>query len=527
MADDDDSKDDALREGVPTEEQTEDALRSNHDANSDDAGNRRVVLTEADNKRIRRKTDKVILVILVWVYFLQILDKTILGYSAIFGLQEDTNLTGNQYSLVGSIAPIAQLAWQPFSSILIVKIPHRILVTCLVLGWGIAQACTPLCHSFGGLLADRFFLGLFEAGCLPLFSIITAQWYRRSEQPLRVAAWYGTNGLATIVAAILSYGLGMINSPVLAPWQIIFLFTGLLTVATVPFIYIYLDNDVKSARFLSPLEREQCTERLRANQAGSSNPGHIKWPQITETFLDIKTYLFLAMSFANNLGAQVTNTFGPLILSGLGFDKYTTTLLNMPFGFIQYTIILLVAWAAIRFRHKALALVIILVPILTGLVMLYLLPRDKSETPALLVGYYFLAFIFGCNTLIVSWILANTAGETKRSVMMSLYNAASSAGNIVGPLLFKESDKPAYLPGLRSTLGVYCAMIGVVGLQVGNLMILNKMQGRRRVRNRKPRDIRDYSMEHRYQAGEESEMLGQKAFEDLTDRENDEFVYVY
>ena len=40
----------------------------------------------------------------------QILDKSVLGYGAIFGLQQDTGLKGNQYSLVGSIAPIAQLA---------------------------------------------------------------------------------------------------------------------------------------------------------------------------------------------------------------------------------------------------------------------------------------------------------------------------------------------------------------------------------------------------------------------------------
>lgn len=193
------------------------------------------------NKRICRKTDKVILSILIWVYFLQvkqatflftrssgtssntppiqILDKTILGYGALFGLQTDTNLVGNQYSLVGSIAPIAQLAWQPFSSILIVKVPPRILMPAMLLGWGIAQACTPAAHNFGGLMACRFILGLFEAGCLPLFSVITSQWYRRSEQPLRVAAWYGTNGLATIVAAALSYGLGHIDSPHLESWQ--------------------------------------------------------------------------------------------------------------------------------------------------------------------------------------------------------------------------------------------------------------------------------------------------------------------
>ena len=90
---------------------------------------------------------------------------------------------------------------------------------CLCLGWGIAQASMAACHNFGSLMAARFFLGLFEAGCLPLFSIITSQWYRRAEQPIRIAAWYSTNGLATIVAAAISYGLGHINSSVFRPWQ--------------------------------------------------------------------------------------------------------------------------------------------------------------------------------------------------------------------------------------------------------------------------------------------------------------------
>jgi len=174
-------------------------------------GDERIVVTEEDvcsvylkngtspsdsfqNKNIRRKTDKRILSILVWVYLLQILDKSVLGYGAVFGLQIDTKLVGNQYSLVGSIAPIAQVCVQPFTSYLIVKVPHRILMPSLVLGWGIAQTCMAACNSYQTLLVARFFLGLFEGGCLPLFSVITTHWYRRAEQPLRVAAWYGTNG---------------------------------------------------------------------------------------------------------------------------------------------------------------------------------------------------------------------------------------------------------------------------------------------------------------------------------------------
>ncbi len=89
----------------------------------------------------------------------------------------------------------------------------------LILGWGIAAASMAACKNFPSLLAARFFLGLFEAGCLPLFGVITSQWYRRAEQPLRVASWYGTNGIATIVASGLSFGLGHIPSHLLRSWQ--------------------------------------------------------------------------------------------------------------------------------------------------------------------------------------------------------------------------------------------------------------------------------------------------------------------
>jgi len=304
--------------------------------------------------------------------------------------------------------------------------------------------------------------------------------------------------------------------------------TGIMTIITVPFIYWKLDDDVSSARFLTPKERAQAHERLRANQTGASSRD-LKWSQVWEAFADIKTYLFIGMALANNLGAQVTTTFGPLILSGLGFDQYRTTLLNIPFGVIQYAVILATAWAAVKMRWKSVTLLLMLIPILAGLVLLYILPRDKSHTPGLLVGYYFLAFIFGCNTMIVSWILANTGGQTKRSAMMSLYNAAASIGNVVGPLLFSEVDAPAYLPGLRSTMAVFTAMVGIVILQAANLFLLNKKQMRTRVQNGKPAQIHDHSMEDEYVDIRADNVggIGGRAFEDLTDRENDEFVFVY
>lgn len=357
----------------------------------------------------------------MWVYFLQILDKTVLGYGATFGLEQATHLTGNEYSLVGSIAPIAQLAWQPFSSFLIVKVPHRILMPTLCLGWGIAQAAMAACRNYGDLLAARFFLGLFEAGCLPLFSVITSQWYRRAEQPLRVACWYGTNGLATIVASALSYGLGHIPSATLESWQIIFLFVGLVTIVSAPFVYWKLDNDIPSARFLTEEEKPKAIERLRANQTGTGSR-EFKWPHLWELALEPKTYLWIGLAMLNNVGASVTNTFGPLILNGLGFSPYKTSLLNMPFGAMQLIVILFASWAAQRFKIKSLFLFLLTLPVIAGAAMLYTISHTKAHEGALLAAYYLLAFLFGGNPLIVSWIVANTAGTTKKSVVLSLYS---------------------------------------------------------------------------------------------------------
>lgn len=86
--------------------------------------------------------------------------------------------------MAGSIHAIAQLAWQPFSSYIIVRVPARPLMTFLVAAWGASAAAMAASKDYHGIYVTRFLLGLFEAGCLPLFSLITAQWYRRSEQPV-------------------------------------------------------------------------------------------------------------------------------------------------------------------------------------------------------------------------------------------------------------------------------------------------------------------------------------------------------
>ena len=97
----------------------------------------------AENKRVLKKIDLVILPILLSVYFLQSLDKTTLSYASVFGLIEDANLDPNsqQYSWLGSIVYIAQLVAQPVVAVLLVKLRMGKFMGVMVFTWGVIREC--------------------------------------------------------------------------------------------------------------------------------------------------------------------------------------------------------------------------------------------------------------------------------------------------------------------------------------------------------------------------------------------------
>ncbi len=271
------------------------------------------------------------------------------------------------------------------------------------------------------------------------------------------------------------------------------------------------------------------------NQSSLSE-GEFKWSQVREALLDIKTYLWLILAILPNLGSVLPSTFGPLIIKGFGFDKYQTLLLNMPFGAVQTIVILLGCFAANKMKLKGVVLCAFMLPVVVGTGVLYGVGRAVSDRPALLAAYYIVGFLFAANPLIVAWAVGNTGGATKKSATLSLFQAGLSAGGLIGPLLFNAKDAPEYRPGIAGTLGVFIAMIVCVLLQLLTLWRLNKSQAKKRVANGKSAVIVDRSMEtkpttsgkqHEDDGGVMLDEQSTAARLDLTDRENDEFVYIY
>lgn len=67
------------------------------------------VLDPKEQQRLQRKIDLMILPYLAVCYAFFYIDKTTLSYAAIFGIQEDLNLVGTQYSWYALFAPSVSL----------------------------------------------------------------------------------------------------------------------------------------------------------------------------------------------------------------------------------------------------------------------------------------------------------------------------------------------------------------------------------------------------------------------------------
>jgi len=495
-------------------------------------------VTPEQDRAVLRKIDLWLMPVICMVYFLQQLDKSSLSYTSVFDIAGETHLVGSQYSWLGSIVYVSQLIWQPVSSYLLVRLPVAKWLFFNVVLWGIVVACMAAATDFKGLLAARFFLGIFEATVAPCFITITQMWWRRREQTLRLSIWFAANGATGIIGSLLSWGLGHIDGA-LRPYQTIFLFGGLLTIVLSPLVWFILPDSPATAKFLNHEEKVIAVERLRANNMGTETK-EWKWEQVWELAFDIKTYLWFAMLFLCALPSGGIASFGPLIIKGFGFNQFQTLLFNIPFSALQVIAVILSALLSTKLKLKWPVIFGLCLPPIAGASGLYVLGRGLEYRNRLLGCYYVLSLFIGLQPMLYAWGSQNTAGHTKKLCVTGLMFVAQCVGNIVGPLLYKTDDAPFYSNGLVADLICWIVLAVFVLFTAAYLAYLNKRHANERVRLGKAAVIVDTSLEDSKTAarmqieneererkeGADPTALNSRAFDDLTDVKNEDFIYV-
>lgn len=161
--------------------------------------------------------------------------------------------------------------------------------------WGVMTACTAAVQNYGGLLAVRILLGVFEATIGPSLMLISSQWYTKSEQAPRFSFWYLGLGVGQIVGGLLSFAFQHIEHEAIAGWRVMFIVLGFVTVIIGLATALFLPDTPMKAKFLSEDDKIMLLKHVSVNQTGIENK-RFQWYQVWETIRDIQIWLLVLIT---------------------------------------------------------------------------------------------------------------------------------------------------------------------------------------------------------------------------------------
>ncbi|KAM5363524.1 hypothetical protein ACJZ2D_011967 [Fusarium nematophilum] len=362
----------------------------------------------------------------------QYLDKTALSFTAIMGLRDDLHLSGSEFSWASSIYYFGYLVASYPAGMLMVRWQVGKTIALSMFVWGGVLLATAGCRNAESLLVVRFFLGVTESAIAPGLSVVVSMWYKRSEQPLRNAAWFIGNTFAGILGGLLAYAIGHINS--IPPWQAVFFIFGGLTLAWSICILLLMPDTPMQAWFFNEEDRAKAVVRVKDNMTGIKSD-EVKWSQCIEALMDIKTWLLAAIMICVNIPNKRASYFVQLfaVLLSTGGSSYLANTRTY--------------WLAWNF---SLAIV--------GASLLRQLPdhllwgryAGKCLTTAAAANF----------PLLMSLSSGNVGGFTKKTTVNAVVFIIYCTGNIIGPQLFIESEAPSYTSGFLAIM--ICYGMGIV-----------------------------------------------------------------
>lgn len=149
-------------------------------------------------RRLIAKVDMRVIPVLCVLYLLAFLDRVNIANARSFGLEADLGLdpTSLQFSTAVVIFFVPYILFEIPSNILLKRFkPSRWLSGCMFM-FGLMTVVQGLVQNYGGLLAVRFFLGVFETGMFPGCFYLIGMWYRRAEAQKRYSFFFSSTTLA-------------------------------------------------------------------------------------------------------------------------------------------------------------------------------------------------------------------------------------------------------------------------------------------------------------------------------------------
>lgn len=413
------------------------------------------------NKKLTRsvlwKLDRRIIPVLAILFLCSFLDRTNVGNARLYNLEADLGMSDHQYDIGLAVFYATYIISEVPSNLVLKKITPRIWLSCLTFAWGVISMCLGFTQNFAGFVVVRAFLGIAEGGLLPGMILYLSGMYTRADLALRIGLFYTAASLSGAFGGLLARGLAEIGTHGgLSSWRWIFVIEGLLTVVASVIAFLLLPNDLESARFLTPSEKEHAIGRVRGPDRGTGSPENesaekFTWREVGRGVFNIQTWLTACAYFGILSGLYSFGLFLPTIIAGLGYTANEAQLWSVIPYAVAAVVTVVVAFVSDHFKVR-------------GIIMLCTLPIAiigygviaNVTDPHIKYGMTFLMAtgLYSSVPPVLGWLANNSAGHYKRATAAALQLAIANCGGFVTVFVYPKAQGPQYHKGHTIILGL-------------------------------------------------------------------------
>lgn len=385
-------------------------------------------------------------------------------------------------------------------------------------------------QNFGGILAVRLLLGVFEAGFFPGAVYLCTFWYMPRDLSQRLSWFYCTSALSGAFSGLLAAAIAKMDGVGgYEGWRWIFLLEGIATVvlgfATLAFL---IDSPALSTKWLDSdeirfLELQTCIKQGGRDTTGEA-ADRFKWADLWSVLGNWRIYLQICILLCNSAcsygksqyiygskrcisdpNSSGTKFTLPSITKAMGFETTNAQLMTAPPYICGAISTLIFSALSDRYYWRMPFVVVPLLFVITGYSILLGIKGDLEGQ----LGASFTAVILTCMGIFPlqpggsSWNANNLAPSSRRAIGVAFNIASGNIGGIIGSYIYFDSESPYYWTGFGVSLG-----FGVLGLIASIILEISYKWSNDRNAKLSDEDIRArYSEDELLQMGDKSPLF--------------------
>jgi D-galactonate transporter len=270
-------------------------------------------------------------------YVAAYLDRVNVGFAKL-QMQADLALSDTVYGIGAGIFFIGYFLFEVPSNLLMARVGARRWIARIMISWGLVSAATMFASSPTSFYVLRFLLGVAEAGFFPGVVLYLTYWYPARRRARIVALFMSGVAVAGVLGGPLSGWIMRAFSGTggLHGWQWLFLLEGLPSIALGIWTLFYLDDGIRSARWLNEEEKTRLEQALVPEAEANTH-----WP-LRHVFGSGRVWLLAAIYFLFVMGLYGVSFWLPQLIRNSGVqDVFHIGLLTaVPYGIAAVAMVL-------------------------------------------------------------------------------------------------------------------------------------------------------------------------------------------